>query len=199
MQNNCAAVFLFPHRATSEHLEEIVGETAQRKGIAPRRIASWFELLTIRVNQLRKRVEQAYLVVTEDQAGRMSEISPRFRYCQPAIEIRPGIVVEDDGIIWKTEEYPDYSLILEQIAETRLIIGGFHFCDCVPKFALAARQDGREVIISPRTTDLHYRQYHRTLSRSPFHCPLPRETDLNGYRRIFDVYMLYRWDAYFDS
>jgi len=93
--------------------------------------------------------------------------------------IDSGVTVKPDGK-WVKKGYPDWMKFVRTISQQELLVGGFHFDDCVVRFAGVARQAGRQVKVSPLISDLYYSEYCscRLLGfGNRFRLPLPMAID----------------------
>lgn len=184
-----ALVFLFPHAGTVEdsllsslgllmnrigagrtledvqkrpHLAAIAQDYLEFTGLLPRL-----------VDELRRICDKSYAVIAKGD-GPKSEILPDFGIFDH--HLVSGVFLMEDGRTWANQGHKiDWATMASSISEQHVIVAGFHYDDCVKKFASATMALGKYTLLCPWVSDYFHTSIATTRCLKvamPFDVPL---------------------------
>lgn len=122
-----------------------------------------------------------WLMFSEPQSPKKPDMS----------QLWQGISIKQSDIIWacginfeehcKKKLYPDPKTILDSCPQPveKLVIGGFHFWDCVEKVAKFAHGQGIDVLVDDDLTEFFFWKVKNRMGiPSPYRIPLSREKSI---------------------
>lgn len=179
-----ALALLFPHKYITDFEEDNLRRSASNHNFPPKQLSTMLRRPTQIIRSFRNHKGTVYLVAHQEKTGGTSIFSTRIAKAQSDIIVVSGVIVKNDGH-WLSD-YPDWTAILHRIPESSLIVGGFHYDDCVQKFIKIAKAEGREAKISPILTDLYYSFscWPRILKKSYGTLPMPMCVELDEFLKI---------------
>lgn len=184
-----ALVFLFPHVGTVEDsllsglglLMNRIGagrtlEDVQKRPQLAAIAQGYLEftgLLPRVANELRCICDKSYAVVAEGDNPK-SEILPDFGAFDH--HLVSGVSLMEDGRTWANQGYEiDWAAMASSVGEQHVVVAGFHFDDCVKKFANATMALGKYTLLCPWVSDYFHTSIATTRSLNvlmPFDVPL---------------------------
>lgn len=164
-----ALVCLFPHVGTVESsllsgLNLLLRQTrtptkkdVQRNPEALAIIAAYMRYTAqfpLMVEELRRICGQSYAVVAKGE-GPNSGIHPYFGTFD--YQLSSEVSLLEDGRTWTDQDFEvDWSSLSGKVSERHIIVAGFHFDDCVAKFAQAAAALGKYALLCPWVSNYFY-------------------------------------------
>ncbi len=181
-----ALVLLFPHTVITAHEENEAHIRLYDSEISPEQLEKMFVIPLRAVTFLRRRGYRVAAIVHRDEDGKVSDLAKNFGLGPEDQVIDSGVIVLPNGKYgkWARKKYPGWNRLVRAIPEEELVVGGFHFNDCVSKFAQAAQAAGKVVKVSPLISDLFYVEHcwRLLLGFRTFRVPLPMAIDAALYK-----------------
>lgn len=147
-----ALVLLFPHKYI---VDGLIGELS--------RIGAQSEVpllkLVEQVEKLRAGCGRTYVVVARFRETQV-ELSDAFSPGAADVILDSGVQIRLEGLlsddpkelVWEPEK-PDYASLIASIHEPEVVIGGFHWVDCVFNCFMACEEEGKKTWAAPWATD----------------------------------------------
>lgn len=171
-------LFMYP---IQEYLDEIIGRGNIRQ-LEGREVCQKFnDIVEARYRQREFRVGW---VMFKDRLGKnVPDMLARAR----EINIKP-----DDDILFSDVDfcthrllkiYPDFANILAQLPQglEKLVVGGFHYSDCVDKMAETAYRQGIPTIVDEDTTEVFFRAMNLSLGVPLVRDTFPPDPEMTGF------------------
>lgn len=186
MSTETTLVLLFPHDYIFRHQVDDLLKTGAD-------IEPPIKQLVEEVQSLRKTCDNICLVPAYFWNGQMVEIAEAFlpntsdRTIDSGVRVRPK-GDDPDELVWDPEE-PDFAPIIDAIDSSILVIGGFHFVDCVFMFLLAAKEAGKKAVVALKTTDFLFVHHGLAHLGRPVKDEIPPLADFNQYSALLRHYL----------
>lgn len=189
MSTETTLVLLFPHEYILKHELDNLLKTGTD-------IESLRKQFVKEVRSLRETCDGVCLVPAYFWNGQMVEIADVFlpdvsdRVINSGVRIRLEDLTSDDPdeLVWDPEE-PDFAPIIDAIDSSILVIGGFHFVDCVFMFLLAAKEAGKKAVVALKTTDFLFVHHGLAHLGRPVKDEIPPLADFNQYSALLRHYL----------
>ena len=174
-------VLMFPHQCITEWEEGQLLEIQPHYEFPRNRLERLFGEYARIIARLRRRGMAITALLHRGESGDYSPLSVRFALNDNDQMMDSGIIADEKGRWLDKQRYPEWKNLLNQIPDGKLLVGGFHYDDCVQKFVRAVQVEGRTVRLSPRFTDRWYLYCRSRIIGEEYPFPLPVITEPSQY------------------
>jgi len=183
-----ALLLLFPHEYILSDLIESQIDIKSDPDIPLQKLAA-------QVQQLRSECGQTYLVVVKFRKMQV-QLDGAFSFKPTDVILDSGVQLRLEGLAsddpkepcWEPEK-PDFKPIIQSLPEPEVVIGGFHWVDCVFNCFLACEEAGKRTWVAPWITNcgfVHHGLAH--LGRDVMD-DLPELADFDAFAALLRHYL----------